>query len=139
MKVVRQQHFWELREKKKSGKNIKVNPDKLYKLPPEVWVPMKKIEGEIFRLVEKEFCLKKVWKNFEEYKQKKNKEKDILLFLFLGIKRRGHWVEIRFFVSDAPLPFEASSRRFHRIPEHASVFQLVFAENELVPQYSFEI
>ena len=137
MRVVRQQHFWELREKKKSGKNIKVNPDKLYKLPPEVWVPMKKIEGEIFRLVEKEFCLKKAWKSFEEYKQKKNKEKDI--FLFLGVKKRGPWIEARFFVGDDPGSFKANSRRFFRIPELASSFQLKEENGVVFPQFNFEL
>ena len=133
-----QQHFWELREKKKSGENIKVNPDKIYKLPPEIWVPMKKIEGEIFSLIGEEFHLKKVWKNFEKYKQKKNKEKDI--FLFLGVKKRGLWVEIRFFVSDAPEPFKANTRRFFRVPELASNFRLVLGKGgDPIPQYSFEI
>ena len=133
-----QQHFWELREKKKSGENIKVNPDKIYKLPPEVWVPMKKIEGEIFCLIQKEFHLKKVWEIFEEYKQKKNKGKDI--FLFLGVKKRGHWVEICFFVSDAPEPFKANTRRFFRVPELASSFKLVLGKGgNPAPQYIFEM
>jgi len=131
-----QVHFWELRRRVRK-EDLDLEKKLKEKLPEEVWVPLEKIEGEIFSLIGEKFHLKKVWRSFEEYKQKKNKEKDI--FLFLGVKKRGPWIEARFFVGDDPGSFKANSRRFFRIPELASSFQLKEENGVVFPQFNFEL
>jgi len=80
-----QVHFWELREKvKKEALNLE---EKLKeKVPEEIWIPVKKIEGDIFLLTGREFDLKKIWQIFENYKGYYSRKKEFL-FLFERIKK----------------------------------------------------
>ena len=61
------------------------------------------------------------------------------LFLFLGIRRVGESFEVNYFVGTTKKQrIKTGTRMFHRVPEKAVGFSLVFDENgRLVPHYTF--